>query len=69
MAESGEGRKKWFVCAVAMLLGISEPLDAPAGPGQHQLLLQAGADKGQLPFPEGQNNPGEKLNISMFWYT
>lgn len=32
-----------FVCAMAMLLWISEPLAAPAGPG----VLQAGAD----PYP------------------
>lgn len=41
--ESGGGRKKWFVCAVAMLLGISEPLAALAGPQ----VLQAGVD----PYP------------------
>lgn len=43
VAGHGGGRKKWFVCAVAMLLGTSEPLAAPAGPG----ALQAGAD----PYP------------------
>lgn len=43
MAGSGGGRKKWFVCTVAMLLGTSEPLAAPAGP----VVLQAGAD----PYP------------------
>lgn len=54
LAGSGGGRKKWFVCTVAMLLGTSEPLAAPAGP----VVLQAGAD----PYPSQRDRAVQGKN-------